>query len=163
MLSKYQTAVAVASLTLFAGGVFLYSMNSISTGQDDANVKIITERIRTPESVAPPPESEQIANDLPAEHEPVEFASGDAPPDTESDVESSLAPDGSDPVELKININNADREELETLPGIGPVLAERIITYRKESGPFISPEELVNVKGIGEKKLEKILPFIIAE
>ncbi len=60
----------------------------------------------------------------------------------------------------KIPINTATEKELETIPGIGPVLASRIVEYRREHGPFASYEDLLNVKGIGEKILEKIKPYI---
>lgn len=53
-----------------------------------------------------------------------------------------------------IDINNADRYTLTRLNGIGPQLAQRIIDYRRENGPFSSPEELMDVKGIGPKKYE---------
>lgn len=56
----------------------------------------------------------------------------------------------------KININKASSEELQMLTGIGVSKAEAIIQYREESGYFISPEDLLNVSGIGEKSLEKI-------
>lgn len=54
-----------------------------------------------------------------------------------------------------VNINTAGLKELETLNGIGPALGQRIIDYREENGPFQSVEDLLNVKGIGEKTLEK--------
>ena len=52
-----------------------------------------------------------------------------------------------------VNVNTASAEELETLTGVGPVLAEAIVSYRDEHGAFKTPEELMNVKGIGEGKL----------
>lgn len=55
-----------------------------------------------------------------------------------------------------VDINTASAEELCTLDGIGEVIAGRIIEYRGENGPFTSVDELINVKGIGEKKLEDI-------
>ncbi|MGC8843698.1 MAG: helix-hairpin-helix domain-containing protein, partial [bacterium] len=60
----------------------------------------------------------------------------------------------------KLDINSATKEELITLPGIGPALAERIIQYRLSVGRFNSVEELLYVPGVGEKKLEKIKPYI---
>ena len=61
----------------------------------------------------------------------------------------------------RININSAAKEELVRLPGVGEAIAERIVLYRKEHGAFRSVNELVNVKGIGKKKLDRILPFCI--
>jgi competence protein ComEA len=63
---------------------------------------------------------------------------------------------------LLIDINSAGSEELQTLPGIGPVLAERILQHRREFGPFERAEDLVQVKGIGDKTLADLLPFVIA-
>jgi competence protein ComEA len=60
----------------------------------------------------------------------------------------------------KVNINTANAAELESLPGIGPVLAEAILRYRSAYGPFKRIEDLLDVPGIGEKTLEKLKPFI---
>lgn len=60
----------------------------------------------------------------------------------------------------RIDPNQAGEEELERLPGIGPVLAERIIRYRHRFGPFQDIKELKKVDGIGEKRFEGIRPWI---
>ena len=62
-----------------------------------------------------------------------------------------------------LNINTASAEELQTLPSIGPQTAEKIIHYREEHGDFSSVDALTDVKGIGEKTLEKLKPFVNAE
>jgi len=59
----------------------------------------------------------------------------------------------------KVNINTATMEELQTLPKIGPKTAEAIVKYR-EKHPFKSVDELLEVKGIGEKTLEKLKPLV---
>ena len=64
-------------------------------------------------------------------------------------------------VTTKVNVNKASVEELQTINGIGPSLASRIIEYRKENGKFSSVEELKNVSGIGDKKYESIVQFIV--
>ena len=62
-----------------------------------------------------------------------------------------------------LNINTASAEELESLSGIGPQMAKRIILYREEHGNFASVDALTEVKGLGEKTLEKLKPFISVE
>lgn len=62
--------------------------------------------------------------------------------------------------ENRVNINTASASELDALPGIGPVLAQRIIDRRTERGPFTSVEELLEVDGIGQATLDGLREFI---
>lgn len=62
----------------------------------------------------------------------------------------------------KININLATQAELETLPGIGPALASRIIAYRETNGPFRRIEDVKRVPGIGDKRFEELKDLITA-
>ncbi len=60
----------------------------------------------------------------------------------------------------KINLNTATKNQLVGLPGIGEGIAEEILLYRDEHGAFTSVAELKKIKGIGAKKLEKLLPHV---
>lgn len=60
----------------------------------------------------------------------------------------------------KVNLNTAGAAELDTLPKVGPVLAQRIVDWRNEHGPFTSVEELDAVDGVGPKMLEALLPLV---
>ena len=75
--------------------------------------------------------------------------------------EFSLAPVPTLPADSILN--TGDAAALDALPGIGPVLSERIVTYREEHGAFVYLEELRNVKGIGEKRLQAILDALAGE
>lgn len=70
-------------------------------------------------------------------------------------------PSGTPEAPPLININKADAEELADIPGIGPVLAGRIVTYREEHGPFADLEALTGVAGIGDKTIENMRPYIV--
>ena len=59
-----------------------------------------------------------------------------------------------------ININTATKEELDTLPSIGPVIAQRIIDYRTEHGPFTSISQLLNVSGIGAERFAGLMDYV---
>lgn len=73
------------------------------------------------------------------------------------ELDTPIVPDTEHPLDL----NAATEEELDLLPGIGEVLAGRIVQYREEHGPFQSPEDLLNVDGIGESTLADIRDRII--
>ncbi|MBW1634882.1 MAG: helix-hairpin-helix domain-containing protein [Deltaproteobacteria bacterium] len=63
-------------------------------------------------------------------------------------------------VARNIDINKADKETLTQIPGIGPKTADSILQYRKANGKFKSVNDLTNVKGIGDKSLAKMKPFL---
>jgi competence protein ComEA len=63
----------------------------------------------------------------------------------------------------KININKADEQEMQNLPGIGPAKAAAIIDYRNTGGPFKTVEDLKNVSGIGDKTFEKLKDLIVVK
>ena len=84
---------------------------------------------------------------------PARLASAAAPEETQPEPSAQAA-------SLPVNINTADAAELAALPGIGEVLAQRILDYRRVHGDFSAVEQLTNVEGIGEGKLESILELI---
>jgi competence protein ComEA len=78
--------------------------------------------------------------------------------DTASRPQPSKAPAAT----ASLNINTATVADLQKLPGIGAATAGRIIEYRQKNGPFKKVEELMNVRGIGEKSFLKLKPLITA-
>ncbi len=76
------------------------------------------------------------------------------------DAENNSFPGGASSAGGKVNINMAEKSELEALPGIGAVKAQSIINYREQGGPFRDIEELLNVSGIGDKTLEAIYDLV---
>jgi len=62
----------------------------------------------------------------------------------------------------RVDINAADAATLATIPGIGPGLAERIVAFRQANGPFAAVDELLDVSGITDRRLDAILPYVVA-
>lgn len=78
------------------------------------------------------------------------------------DETKKSSPDEKEQTESRpiINVNTADVQMLQKLPGIGPAYADRIIKYRQQNGGFTDKDQLLKIKGIGKKRLAKIKPFI---
>jgi competence protein ComEA len=75
-------------------------------------------------------------------------------------VVSSQSAEGAGAQSQLVNINTASNDELQKLPGIGPVMAGRILDYREKNGPFDSIRDIINISGIGEKTFESIADLI---
>jgi competence ComEA-like helix-hairpin-helix protein len=84
-------------------------------------------------------------------------------PRSESSVSQVSAEPSSRPRASLVNINTAAASELEKLPGIGKVMAERIVAQREQHGPFRRAEHLMLVRGISDRKFREIRPMIVAE
>jgi competence protein ComEA len=84
-----------------------------------------------------------------------------APLDLPNDEEEPATPLDEDSIDTElVNINTATKDELDSLPGIGPTIAQRIIDYRNENGAFNTIEEIMNVSGIGSATFEEIQDLI---
>ena len=75
-------------------------------------------------------------------------------------IEINSNPEQAAPDTVNVNINTADSEELQKLPGIGPAYAERIIAWREENGKFTSKDQLLEIRGIGPARLENMRHLI---
>ena len=88
---------------------------------------------------------------------PTVVAATAAPTEPETATTEETLPDG------PLDLNTATLEQLDALPGIGPVIAQRILDYRAAHGPFTSITDLLQVNGIGEKRLEAIWDLVTAK
>lgn len=125
----------------------------------------------TPPTIAPPPAAEPLplvppaprAQLVQAEPEPQPPSTPTrATPATDPEARPAQQPTSqpASPVLTRININTAGPAELDTLPRIGPALAQRIIDFRDANGPFRSLQDLERVSGIGPKTVERLAPHI---
>ena len=157
---KNKAAAVLAALVLlfsgFTGGFFLGRNTRVQAIQ---TTKTVVREVPGETVVV----MQEILVTLPPETMPPEETVPSRSGAVTSEKPRETTPKSTKPAEKKVsypvNINTASRRELEALPGIGEVLAQRIIDYRNANGPFHSVDDLVKVKGIGEKTLEKIKPY----
>lgn len=97
-----------------------------------------------------------------AGEQPGEFSLLTLPEETVPSDGGETAPAQLQDVKYPLDLNTATAAQLETLPGIGPVLAGRILAYRAEIGGFSSVEQLQEVRGIGAKKLDAVRNLVVA-
>lgn len=155
MKNKGLSCLACACLVLaaFLGGLYL--------GRGIGAAPVYT--IQSPTGTVHAPSAEQNSTVSPATAEPT----ADTVPDTApAETVSAPVPDNTqstpDPTGGSVNINTADLETLQTLPKIGPKLAQAIIDYRNENGPFQSIGEITEVPGIGTGIFKLIKDHITA-
>ena len=108
-----------------------------------------------------PAAASSVAAEAPeAPEAPEEPETPEAPEEPAAPEETETEPDG---MASRVNLNTADAAALESLPGIGPALAQRIIDYRTANGPFQTTAEIQDVRGIGAGIYEKIKDSITVE
>ena len=89
-----------------------------------------------------------------------EFADTTSSEESGSSENREESPEAAAGTSTLININTATAEELQQLPGIGPAYAGRILEWRVQNGRFTSIDQLIEIRGIGEKRLENIRPLV---
>jgi competence protein ComEA len=84
-------------------------------------------------------------------------------PETAANSPDNLQTTDGNSIQYPLNLNLANQEELESLPGIGPSKASDIISYRDAHGPFESVDDLVNITGIGQNTVDSLRDYLIVE
>ena len=149
-------SVLMIILAVFAGANAIYSP---SAPFEDEDYHELEQAFRKRTEALEAQERELLKRYYPPDLDEPETVSADTlPVDTLAEGSSSSGTNIGE--KGRININTADIATLETLPGIGPAYARRIVEYRNLNGEFKSVEELKNIRGIAEKRLDKLKPFV---
>ena len=167
---KNKAIAVLAALILvfsgFTGGFFLGRNTRVQTIQTTKTlyeeVPGETVVIMREVLVTLPPETTAPTEPVPTESTPSRSTPTETEKPTQTQTKETKPKETTpkeEPVSFPVNINTASARELDALPGIGEKLAQRIIDYRSANGPFQSVDDLIKVKGIGEKTLEKIKPY----
>lgn len=140
----------VLQISIIAVG-FITALLIIAAAYSSSPVEIINVYGQTTQVVQPNVQTVSGSNSQAATQQATTTAS------SQGSVMQQVLAEGS------ININTATADELDGLPGIGPVMSARIIEYREENGLFKTVDELKSVSGIGEKSFEKLKEYITVE
>ncbi len=108
----------------------------------------------------PAVDGERLWVPMPGEEPPPELPAPPEPLTVSGSGSADAIGQASDDDQAVVDLNTADQAELETLPGVGPVTADRILAWRAEHGTFATVEELMEVSGIGERTLEQLRPHV---
>lgn len=151
---KYYVGGVLLVLILLGGGILLWRDNIYKPGLES---RIENQELRIEELEARIEELASKSVDQVSDNQKSETTNTDQGQVAGTSTNSSSS---SAKVSGKININTATASQLDSLPGIGPVYAQRIVDYRVANGSFTSPEQIQNIKGIGPKTYEKFKDMI---